>query len=261
MKIWINGHEWSKRQAMAAGIEFTELSNGFASCTDPVALQAICDRFGPEAITAFCQSWLDRLPLPLTPADRAAGYWWELSMRQVEFSRTIVFTAPRHARAFFETLVADNLDLGRPEQVEVIFGRKIRRKRRPRLHPDRRCRHHQPDPSRPHARAARRRKVHHLPGQLRPDPTARQSLIERLPGRNVSRLTPTGQRFAVFYTKLHNRLLRPLMAADRSPAPRELRQALHTIDRHIDDYLDLAGVCPASDTLCSNTERLPAKVP
>jgi hypothetical protein len=66
----------------------------------------------------------------LTPADRAAGYWWELSMRQVEFSRTIVFTAPRHARAFFETLVADNLDLGRPEQVEVIFGRKIHRQRR-----------------------------------------------------------------------------------------------------------------------------------
>jgi DNA-binding MarR family transcriptional regulator len=72
-----------------------------------------------------------------------------------------------------------------------------------------------------------------------------KGLIERLPGRNVYRLTPTGQRFAVFYTKLHNRLLRPLMAADRSPAPLELRQALHTIDRHIDDYLDLAGVCPA----------------
>jgi hypothetical protein len=34
------------------------------------------------------------LPLPLTPADRQAGYWWELSMRQVETSRTIVFDAP-----------------------------------------------------------------------------------------------------------------------------------------------------------------------
>ena len=135
MKIWVNGHEWSKRQATAAGIAFTELSNGFASCADPVVLQAVCDRFGPEAITAFCQSWLGRLPLPLTPADRAAGYWWDLSMRQVEFSRTIVFTAPRHARAFFETLVADNLDLGRPEHVEVIFGRKISRKRRSRKRP------------------------------------------------------------------------------------------------------------------------------
>jgi hypothetical protein len=72
-----------------------------------------------------------------------------------------------------------------------------------------------------------------------------KGLIERLPGRNVYHLTGDGQRFAVFYTKLHNRLLRPLIAADRPPAPLPLRQALHTIDRHIDDYLALAGVRPA----------------
>ena len=36
MKIWLNGHEWAKRQAAKAGIGFTELSNGFASATDPV---------------------------------------------------------------------------------------------------------------------------------------------------------------------------------------------------------------------------------
>ena len=28
-KIWINGHEWAKRQAAQAGIGFSELSNGF----------------------------------------------------------------------------------------------------------------------------------------------------------------------------------------------------------------------------------------
>ena len=48
-------------------------------------------------------------------------------MRQVEVSRTVVFDAPRHARGFFEALIADNLDLGRPANVEIIFGRKIRR--------------------------------------------------------------------------------------------------------------------------------------
>jgi hypothetical protein len=52
-----------------------------------------------------------------------------------------------------------------------------------------------------------------------------KGLITRLPGRNVYRITPAGQRFAVFYTKLHNRLLRPLMAADPPPAPLPLRQA------------------------------------
>ena len=126
-KIWINGHEWAKRQARHAGIGFTELSNGFAATADPPALQQICDRLGPGVITVFVQRWLALLPQPFTDADRDAGYWWETSMRQVEFARTIVFDAPRHARGFFEALIADNLDLGRPHNVEIIFNRRIRR--------------------------------------------------------------------------------------------------------------------------------------
>src|SRR6266571_2456880 len=106
-----------------AGIGFTELSNGFACCDDPDGLQLICDRLGPGDIQAFFDRWMSRLPLPLTAEDRAAGYWWELSLRQVEVSRTLVFDAPRQARAFFEALIADNLDLGRPENVEVLFKR------------------------------------------------------------------------------------------------------------------------------------------
>jgi hypothetical protein len=110
----VNGHEWAKRQATAAGIGFTELSNGFAACDDPVGLQAICDQLGPDQIQAFAQGWLQELPTPFTPADQQAGYWWDLSMRQIEVSRTMVFTAPRHARSFLETLIADNLDLAPP---------------------------------------------------------------------------------------------------------------------------------------------------
>ena len=98
IKVWLNGHEWAKRQATTAGIGFTELSNGFATCADPAALQAICDRLGPGTIGVFFERWMSRLPLPLTEHDRAAGYWWELSMRQVEVSRTLVFDAPRQAR-------------------------------------------------------------------------------------------------------------------------------------------------------------------
>jgi hypothetical protein len=117
----VNGHEWAKRQAGKAGIGFSEPSNGFATCEYPQALQEICDRLGPADIQAFADRWLAVLPLPLTPADEAAGYWSELSMRQVETSRTIVFDAPRRARAFTEALIADNLDIGRPDSVELIF--------------------------------------------------------------------------------------------------------------------------------------------
>ena len=37
-----------------------------------------------------------------------------------------MFDAPRQARAFFEALVAGNLDLGRPEHVEILFKRSPR---------------------------------------------------------------------------------------------------------------------------------------
>src|ERR1700730_5449606 len=114
MKIWVNGHEWAQRAAATAGIGFSELSNGSAACADPAALQEIGDRLGPGAIRVFAERWRSILPLPLTEHDRAAGYWWELSMRQVETSRTLVFDAPRRARSFFEALVTDNLDIGRP---------------------------------------------------------------------------------------------------------------------------------------------------
>ena len=123
VKAWVNGHEWAKRQAAAAGIGFTALSNGFASCQDPAALQDICDRFGPGTVQVWFERWMARIPLPLDDADRDAGYWWELSMRQVETSRTLVFDDDVHARAFFEALLCENMDLGRPENVELLFRR------------------------------------------------------------------------------------------------------------------------------------------
>ena len=57
-------------------------------------------------------------------------------------------------------------------------------------------------------------------------------LIERVPHTNTYTLTTDGTRVAVFYTKVHNRVLRPLLAAaDHPPAPIELRRAMTTIDR------------------------------
>jgi hypothetical protein len=128
IKIWLNGHHWTQRQAAQAGIGVTPLaagSNSFAGTTDPAGLQAICDRLGPSTITVFAERWWARLPLPLTPADRKAGYWWDLSMRQVEVSRTLVFDRPANGRLFFDALVTDNLDVGRPDQIELIFGRRV----------------------------------------------------------------------------------------------------------------------------------------
>jgi hypothetical protein len=132
IKVWCNGHDWAKRQAERAGLDFTPLSNGFATCEDAAALQAICNRLGPDQIEMLFRRWILELPRPLTDADLAAGYNWELSMRQIEVARTLAFSAPRHARSFAEALIRDNLGLGRPHEVNVIFsGRPVRKGPKP----------------------------------------------------------------------------------------------------------------------------------
>ena len=357
-KIWVNGHEWAKRQALKAGVGFTALSNGFASCEDPAALQEICDRLQPGTIEVFAQRWLHKIPMPLGPADRDAGYWWECSMRQVEVSRTLVFDAPRRARFFFEALIGDNLDIGRPANVEIIFARQVRRNTpgtfrtaidRPAIGPDAGgvvlnlfykhsrikqylkdgramrietvingprdigCNARLPNLSdlQDKARAVNRRileneragqgtvlaspafeRIAHpstdadgrrtpalrfgdprvmalagalcatllaatgitnkslralMTGLLHAPYTPGQTtydlrrlrmtgLISRIEHTNRYVLTPDGVKMAIFYTKLHNRLLRPLMAASQPQAPPELRQALRVIDQHVNDY-------------------------
>jgi hypothetical protein len=360
----LNGHEWAKRQAERLGLGFTELSNGFAATEDPVLLQAICDRLGPGVINVFCQRWFARLPLPLTDADRDAGYWWETSMRQIEVSRTVVFDAPRHARGFFEALIVDNIDLGRPHNVEIIFARRIRKDtpgvfrtaidrrdnggvvvnvfykhsrikqylkdgRAMRIetvinHPrDLGCNARLPnlDELQTKARAANTRILDaervgqgcvlaspaleriahpsvnaegrrtpalrfgdprvmaltgalcqtllaatgftnkHLrvliagllgsdyrPGQMTYDLRRLRlaGLITRLPHTNRYTLTGDGIRIAVFYTKIYNRLLVPLTAADQPQAPPALRHALRTLDRQVDDYIHRARLKPAA---------------
>src|SRR5690242_9917224 len=100
-KLCINGHEWARRQAARAGISFEPPDNGFAA-GDAAARQAICDRLGPAGIDALLRKWLRKLPHPFTAADIAAGYRYELSILQAEFSLTQVLGRPAAGRIFFE---------------------------------------------------------------------------------------------------------------------------------------------------------------
>lgn len=125
LKLCLNGHEWAKRQLTEQGIGFAALDNGFLRCDDPAALQATCDRLGPAAFLACLDRWLDRLPLPLTAEDRRAGFRYQLSILQLEVSRTQVFDRPLRGREFFEEVIRDHLDLGRPSRVQLLFDRRI----------------------------------------------------------------------------------------------------------------------------------------
>jgi hypothetical protein len=132
-KLCLNGNEWAKRQAAKAGIGFTPLDNGFASFDDPAdvaRVQQICDSLGPGHIDALLRKWLAILPHPFTPEDQAAGYRYELSVLQAEFSLTQMLDRPVSGRIFFEQVLHDNLDIGRPDQISLIFARRIHRGRK-----------------------------------------------------------------------------------------------------------------------------------
>jgi hypothetical protein len=362
-RVWVNGHEWAKRQADHAGLNYTALSNGFASCPEPERLQAICDSLAAGHVQAFFDRWMACIPTPLTAADRAGGYWWQLSVRQAEISRTLVFDDPRRARSFFEALVADNIAIGRPEQVSIVFARQLRKTNKgpfatrvftagTDVRIDFRYKHCRIKQYLKDGRALRvetvinnpsdldiGRRLEHLPelvakarqvnhrlliieragqscaigvalferlhlpydregqrtGALRFGDTRAMALagalchqlhavagftnktlralvaahlghdnysasrmsydlrrlrlhglIQRLPRSNTYMLTPDGIRVAVFYTKLQNRLLRPLLEADKPPAPIDIRRALATLERTVNDYVHAARLAPAA---------------
>jgi hypothetical protein len=123
--IYLNGHEWGKRQAEQRGIAFAALDNGFRSVEDAQALQGICQTLYYRDVEKFWERWQAVLPSPLTAADRDRGYDYRLSIRQLELSDTRVFEHPAQAREWFELMLTDQLALGRPDTVQIVFGRKI----------------------------------------------------------------------------------------------------------------------------------------
>jgi hypothetical protein len=124
-KLCLNGHEYAKRQLAKKGVAFEALDNGVLSCDEPQLLQKICDGLDAAKIDALLRKWLAKLPHPFTSQDRAAGYRYDVSILQAEFSLTQVLDCPRNGRLFFEEVIQNNLHLGRPDGVQLLFNRRV----------------------------------------------------------------------------------------------------------------------------------------
>ena len=127
-KLCLNGHEYLKRQLAGEGIAFKALDNGILSCADPERMQQLSHGLTARRIDALVRKWLGHLPHPFSSTDRDAGLLYQVSILQAEFSLTQVLDRPLHGRAFFEHVIRENLDLGRPDQVQLIFGRRINKR-------------------------------------------------------------------------------------------------------------------------------------
>ncbi len=72
--LWLNGHEWAKRQLEKAGIAYEALDNGFRTCGDASVLQKTCEGLSPAAVQSFLERWWRRLPSPFTEVDVQAWF-------------------------------------------------------------------------------------------------------------------------------------------------------------------------------------------
>ncbi|HZZ17136.1 MAG TPA: hypothetical protein VFE08_14375 [Candidatus Sulfotelmatobacter sp.] len=124
-KLCLNGHEYAKRRLEREKIAYQALDNGIQTCTNAKRLQAICDGLSADKIDALLRKWLQRLPHPFPARDRQAGYRYQISILQIELSLTQVLDRPVSGRIFFEDVIRENLDIGRPKQVQLIFDRGV----------------------------------------------------------------------------------------------------------------------------------------
>lgn len=122
--VYLNGHEWAKQQAARHGVGFRPMDNGFRACEDERALAAICGSLSHEHVLGFFERWMGVLPSPFTATERRR-HPYRLSVRQIEMSDTRVFDPPAAARGWFEQTIRDQLDIGRPDNVGIVFARKI----------------------------------------------------------------------------------------------------------------------------------------
>ena len=127
-KLCINGNEYAKCQLRKRGIGFEALDNGVRCCDHPKALQRICDGLTHKTIDRLVRKWFKRLPHPFSAQDRRGGCRYDISILQAEFCLTQVLDRPLAGRVFFEDVIRENLDLGRPDQVQLIFNRRVTRR-------------------------------------------------------------------------------------------------------------------------------------
>jgi hypothetical protein len=128
-RILINGHEWLANQMQREGIGFRQHRNAFLTCTDPERLQQLADSLSPRRVIACAQRWLSQLAPPLIDAEEhRAARDYHIFFSQTEYCTNIIFRRRAALDRMAERLLDLNRDIGRPDRLTVIFGRRITRR-------------------------------------------------------------------------------------------------------------------------------------
>jgi hypothetical protein len=123
LTVWLNGHNWLKRQLDNEAIPYETCDNLFTACQRPERLQQLSDAFAPTHIVQSVHAWMARLLPFFSAAERHQGYHHQLYMTQMEYCHNLVFKDRRTLNRLCNRLFDANRDLGHPDKLAVIFGR------------------------------------------------------------------------------------------------------------------------------------------
>jgi hypothetical protein len=125
-RICLNQHHWLAHKMKQAGIHFTQSKNAFRQCSDPAALQEMADSLTADDLTRCGHKWINRLiPFFQAKERREAGCWHQLFFAQVEYCENLIFRQRAALDELGERLLDANRNIGRPDKLTVIFGRRI----------------------------------------------------------------------------------------------------------------------------------------
>jgi hypothetical protein len=134
LRICLNQHNWLAQRMQEVGIGFTQTQNAFRRCQDPDRLQRLADTLSGHDLITCGNKWVRRLvPFFTDQERREGGCWHRLFFAQVEYCDNLIFRARAALDELGERLLDNNRDIGKPNKLTVIFGRRITRRYRGKL--------------------------------------------------------------------------------------------------------------------------------
>ena len=131
-KLCLNGHEYAKQQLAHKRDRLRGARQWHPDvATIPSGCRPSAMGSARRRSTPCCASGCGCCRIHITAKDRKAGYRYQISILQAEFSLTQVLDRPVTGRVFFEEVIRENLDIGRPSQVQLIFDRRVSTRARP----------------------------------------------------------------------------------------------------------------------------------
>jgi len=125
-RVCLNQHHWLANRMREEKIDFQQCSNAFLKCSDPKRLQEMADLLSAKDLLTCGQKWLAYFTPFFTENERKNhGCQHRLFFAQAEYCDNLVFHRRAALDALGQRLLDANRNIGQPNKITTIFGRKV----------------------------------------------------------------------------------------------------------------------------------------